>query len=90
MEIREECIGSEIRCKAPNGCSMVVVINDNPENFQLYKRLSLDVFKASDSLPNKKTKDISKMGLNELRDYAKPFGITGRSKQSIIDELNKK
>ena len=89
MEIREECIGIIFHTKAPNGCSMVVTIEDKTENFQLYKRLDLDVFRASDSIPRKKRTDYSKKSLKELREIAKPLGITGRSKQSIIDELNK-
>ena len=46
MMIKKECIGQVFFKKAKNGCHFTGTISENPENFELYKILELDVFEA--------------------------------------------
>lgn len=89
MEIDKSKIGHRYTRKAANGMQITVVIANDPKQFDLYRLLGLDVFSPSIS---KKLKpiDLNAMKMSELREYAKKFGVTGRSKQAIIDELEKK
>lgn len=47
MELIKKMIGSRHNVKAENGQSMSIVIEDNPKEFPLYKKLGLDVFVKS-------------------------------------------
>lgn len=48
MIIRKECIGLKYSAKSPfNACHFSGTIDDNPENFALYKILGLDVFEKN-------------------------------------------
>jgi hypothetical protein len=88
--VRKQCIGITHHIKAPNGMSMKVTIENDPSQFALYRLLKLDVFKSEVITPTKKVPDLNNMSLKDLRKYAKPFGITGKSKKDIIDAINKK
>lgn len=48
MIIRKECIGLKYSTKSPfNDCHFSGTINEDPENFELYKILQLDVFEKN-------------------------------------------
>jgi hypothetical protein len=48
MIIRKECLGITIKRKSPfNSEVFTVTINEDPENFALYKVLQLDVFEKN-------------------------------------------
>jgi len=51
MELKEECIGSIVTCKADNGMVITQTIVDDKRLFKFYKKLGLDVFKAKKSEP---------------------------------------
>jgi hypothetical protein len=69
MIIRKECLGLVYNKTTSNGCNFKGVVNDNPDNFELYKILDLDVFEknippkaevkiAEEIKPKKKKKDL--------------------------------
>jgi len=48
MMIRKECLGTKITKKSPyNAEVFTVVISNDPENFELYRVLQLDVFETN-------------------------------------------
>lgn len=48
MIIRKECIGLKYSKKSPfNSCHFSGIITEDPENFELYKVLQLDVFEKN-------------------------------------------
>ena len=68
MIIRKECLGLAYSKKSPwNSCYFSGVITDNPEDFELYKVLQLDVFEKNippvaevvEEKPKKKKRDTS-------------------------------
>lgn len=68
MIIRKECLGITIKRKSPfNSEVFTVTINEDPENFALYKVLQLDVFEKNippvaevvEEKPKKKKRDTS-------------------------------
>jgi hypothetical protein len=75
MIIRKECLGLKFKKKSPYNAEVFnVTITDEPENFQLYKILDLDVFEknippiakveteSTEDKPKKKKKDLD--GIN--------------------------
>jgi hypothetical protein len=51
MELKEECIGAIVTCKADNGMTITQTIVDDKRLFKFYKKLGLNVFKAKKSEP---------------------------------------
>ena len=92
MQINKAKVGSVYRRKVANGMTMTVTIKAEPtqKEIDLYKMLGLDVF--TDITISKKLVpvDFENMKMGELREYAKGFGVKGRSKQDIIDALREK
>lgn len=71
--------------KISDGNGGFIIINDADFDVENHKK-----FLAEEDVVELITEaDAVKMNRDELRDYAKPLGITGTSKEGIFDELKK-